>query len=63
MGQCVDKVILAGGIFVLVAKCVRPMYGGLAHCRSSSSITKILILAFCVIYLHAQAGVQNPNNT
>jgi len=34
MGQCVDKVILAGGIFVLVAKCVRPMYGGLAHCGS-----------------------------
>ena len=49
MGQCVDEVILAGGIFMLVAKCVRPMYGGLAHCGSSSSITKILILAFCVM--------------
>ena len=49
MGQCMDKTILAGGIFVLVAKCVRQMFGGLAHCGSSSSITKILILAFCVI--------------
>jgi len=43
-----DKAILAGGIFVLVAKCVRQMFGGLAHCGASSSITKILILAFCV---------------
>ena len=31
MGQCMDKAILAGAIFMSVAKCVRPMFGGLAY--------------------------------